>query len=169
MKPVLSIKCAASFFRVATSFSTWFTGPISSWHHLENTLPTSKHQVRRFFGKELTLNYRPNERVTHNSGLVLYHSWFTSNWSICANGNDGFFCFVLFFLSFSNYNENHGSWAKWKNFTFLSARRNIFKFLLVVMKLGSLLCGKTLSQVSCFTSTPSYLLDGRRKRTQTAN
>lgn len=146
MKPVLSIKCAVSFFPVVTSFSTWFTGPISSWDHLENTLPTNKHEVIRFFRKDLTLYYKPNGRVTHNNGLVRCHSWFISN------------CLYVWIemAVFFSCNENHGSCTKWKNYKCLLSSKKYIQVSVYCDETVEFIDydGKMLCRVSCSTSTP---------------
>ena len=143
MKPVLSIKCAASFFPVVTSFSTWFTGPISSWDHLENTLPTNKHEVRRFFRKDSITNRMegwPTTMVLYvvipDLSVIVY----MFEWNGCI-----FSC-----------NENHGSCTKWKNYKCLLSSK---KYIQVSVNCDETVefidyDGKMLCRVSCSTSTP---------------
>ena len=70
-----------------------------------------------------------NGRMAHNYGLARYHYGFISNWSIhmCK------WKWLSFLLAGTMAPE-----LSEKNHTFSLAQRNIFKFLLAVMKLWSL-------------------------------
>jgi len=154
MKPVSSIKCAASFSRVVTSFSTWFTGPILSWDHLENTLPTNK---------ELTLTKWMEGWHTTMVLHVTIPDLSVIGPYICVNGNSFLFCLQEL------KNIKHGSWAKWKeSCLFVSPAKYIQVFVSCDETVASIMWQK-LSQVSFSTSTASYLHEKRNKKQQTKN